>query len=91
MIRFTTVWEVFHGSAMNMGIRGEKIQHVIARVTNIVFPKSVCSCVIHVGTNNLDSNSAGEICEGILLCASMLRSKVKMLLSVEFCHEMAIG
>ena len=39
--RFSDVWHIFFGNALNLGIRGDGTEHVILSVNNLSFPASI--------------------------------------------------
>ncbi|MCA9105093.1 MAG: GDSL family lipase [Planctomycetales bacterium] len=72
------VWQEFYGerNAVNLGIGGDRTQHVIWRLDNGNFtditPKVA---VIMIGTNNAGSNSSAEIAEGVKVIVGQIREK----------------
>lgn len=72
------VWKTFYGdrNAVNLGIGGDRTQHVIWRLDNGnlegISPKAA---VIMIGTNNSGSNSPEEIAEGVEVIVKQLREK----------------
>ncbi len=80
------VWAKFYGerNAVNLGIGGDRTQHVIWRLQNGnlegISPKAA---VIMIGTNNSGSNSPEQIAEGVTEIVKILRhqtSNTKILL-----------
>jgi sialidase-1 len=77
----TKVWEKYYGDrkAANMGIGGDRTQHVLWRLDhgNVdgISPKVV---VLMIGTNNSngDEHTAEEIADGIVAIVEKLRSKL---------------
>jgi len=71
-------WNEFYGerNAVNLGIGGDRTQHVIWRLDNGnlegITPKLA---VIMIGTNNSNSNQPKEIAEGIEVILEQLKSK----------------
>lgn len=71
------VWQKYYGSrkAANMGIGGDRTQHVLWRLENGniegLSPKLV---VLMIGTNNSGTNTAEEISDGIKAIIAKLRS-----------------
>jgi lysophospholipase L1-like esterase len=62
------VWEKYYTprNAMNLGISGDRTQHVIWRLQNGNFDGQTPKlCVIMIGTNNYNDNNAQEIADGI--------------------------
>lgn len=75
------VWEKFYGprKAVNMGIGGDRTQHVLWRLEHgnfdLVKPKLA---VVMIGTNNSngEDNSVAEIADGVRAVVSKLRQKL---------------
>ena len=73
------VWEKYYTprSAVNLGIGGDRTQHVIWRLDNGnidgISPKLA---VLMIGTNNSKDNSSKEIAEGIEAIVKKLRTKL---------------
>jgi lysophospholipase L1-like esterase len=73
------VWSKFYGerNAVNLGIGGDRTQHVIWRLDNgnlyNIKPKAA---VIMIGTNNSGSNTPEQIAEGVTKIVNQLRTKV---------------
>jgi lysophospholipase L1-like esterase len=72
------VWAKFYGerNAVNLGIGGDRTQHVIWRLDNgnlyRIEPKAA---VIMIGTNNSGSNTPEQIAEGVTVIVKQLREK----------------
>lgn len=88
--RGKNVWAKFYGkrNAVNLGIGGDRTQHVIWRLDNGnltgIAPKAA---VIMIGTNNSGSNSPEEIAEGVTAIVRQLQKKTpktKILLLATF-------
>jgi lysophospholipase L1-like esterase len=88
--RGRTVWAKYYGkrNAVNLGIGGDRTQHVIWRLQNGnlkgISPKLA---VIMIGTNNAGSNTPEEIAEGIKAILEEVRTrtpKTKILLLAIF-------
>ena len=73
------VWKRFYGlrHAANFGIGGDQTQHVLWRIRHGeldgIHPRVV---VLMIGTNNVGSNSADEIAQGITAIIKDLRQKL---------------
>ena len=73
------VWTKFYGkrNAVNLGIGGDRTQHVIWRLDNgnlyRIKPKAA---VIMIGTNNAGANSSQEIADGVEVIVKQLRKKL---------------
>lgn len=72
------VWAEYYGkrNAVNLGIGGDRTQHVIWRLDNGNFkditPKAA---VIMIGTNNSGSNTSQEIADGVTKIVEQIRKK----------------
>ena len=73
--RYPNVWSKYFGSlnALNLGISGDRTQHVLWRARNLVLTDSVKYVVIHCGTNNVDANKPDDIADGIIEIGLSLR------------------
>ncbi len=77
--RGKNVWAKFYGkrNAVNLGIGGDRTQHVIWRLDNgnvkDISPKAA---VIMIGTNNSGSNTSQQIAEGVTAIVKQLRDKL---------------
>ncbi len=73
------VWAEFYGkrNAVNLGIGGDRTQHVIWRLDNDnvkdISPKAA---VVMIGTNNSGSNTPEQIAEGVAVIVKQLRTKL---------------
>lgn len=73
------VWAKFYGerNAVNLGIGGDRTQHVIWRLDNDnvkdIAPKAA---VVMIGTNNSGSNTPEQIAEGVAVIVKQLRTKL---------------
>jgi beta-glucosidase len=73
------VWAKFYSkrNAVNLGIGGDRTQHVIWRLDNgnikDIKPKAA---VIMIGTNNSGSNTPEQIAEGVAVIVKQLRTKL---------------
>jgi len=72
------VWAKYYGkrNAVNLGIGGDRTQHVIWRLDNgnlkNITPKAA---VIMIGTNNSGSNTPAEIADGVKVIVEQIRKK----------------
>ena len=75
--RYKNVWNKYFGfsKTVNLGISGDKTQHVLWRAENLVIPSSVKFITAHCGTNNLDYDDPNCIAKGILNIGKSLLSK----------------
>lgn len=77
----SNVWNKFYGQrkAVNLGIGGDRTQHVLWRMTNAPFgnmkPKAA---VVMIGTNNSngEDNTPGQIAEGVTAIVKKLRERL---------------
>ena len=76
LARFSDVWHNFFRNALNLGIGGDRTEHVIWRVDNLSFPASIKYVIIHCGTNNIKFNNATDIANGILCVYYLIQSKL---------------
>ena len=76
LARFSDVWHNFFRNALNLGIGGDRTEHVIWRVYNLSFPASLKYVIIHCGTNNVKFNNATDIANGILCVYFLIQSKL---------------
>lgn len=73
------VWDQFYGkrNAVNLGIGGDRTQHVIWRLNNGnikgISPKVA---VVMIGTNNSRDNTSEQFAEGVTVIINQLRSKL---------------
>ena len=76
--RGKNVWAKFYGkrNAVNLGIGGDRTQHVIWRLDNgnlkNIAPKAA---VIMIGTNNAGANTSQQIADGVEAIVKQLRNK----------------
>ena len=77
--RGSKVWEQFYGkrNAVNLGIGGDRTQHVIWRLDNGnvkgISPKAA---VVMIGTNNSRDNTPEQIAEGVTVIINQLQNKL---------------
>lgn len=77
--RGKNVWAKYYGkrNAVNLGIGGDRTQHVIWRLDNGnikgISPKLA---VIMIGTNNSGNNSSEQIADGVTVIVKQLRKKL---------------
>ena len=88
--RGKAIWAEYYGdrNAVNLGIGGDRTQHVIWRLQNGnlkgIHPKAA---VIMIGTNNSGDNTAEQIAEGVTKIVQILREttpQTKILLLATF-------
>ena len=71
--RYKDICHKYFSKALNLGIRGDRTEHVLWRSQRIKFSKSVKFIIIHCGTNNLDSDLPYTIANGIASIGSSFR------------------
>ena len=76
LARLSEVWYNFFHNALNLGIGGDRTEHVIWRVDNLSFPASIKYVIIHCGTNNIKFNDPTDIANGILCVYYLIQSKL---------------
>ena len=76
--RYIGVWRKYFSplNALNLGIGGDRTQHVLWRAENLEISPSVKYVVLHCGTNNIDRDTASCIANGILSVAVTFQEKV---------------
>ena len=75
--RYPKVWNnSFNDSCLNLGIGGDRTQHVLWRCRNLPIPSSLKFCVVHCGTNNISTDSKYDICKGLTeICNTLINKK----------------
>ena len=76
LARFSDVWHNFFHNAHNLGIGGDRTEHIIWRVDNLPFPASTKYVIIHCGTNNIKFNDPTDIANSILCVYYLIQSKL---------------
>ena len=76
--RYIDVWRKFFAPlrALNLGIGGDRTQHVLWRAENLHISSTTKFVVLHCGTNNIDRDTASCIANGILSIAVTFQEKV---------------
>ena len=67
---------IFFRNPLNLGIGGDRTEHVIWRVDNLSLSASIKYVIIHCGTNNVKFNNPTDISDGILCVYFLIRSKL---------------
>ena len=67
--KFPGVWNQYLSpfGALNLGIGGDRVEHIQWRMRNMVLPKTVGTVVIHAGTNNVGRSKPEDIANGIMV------------------------
>ena len=76
LARFSDVWYNFFHNPLNLGIGGDRTEHVIWRVDNLSLSASIKYVIIHCGTNNVKFNNPTDIADGILCVYFLIQSKL---------------
>ena len=76
--RYIDVWRKYFGPlrALNLGIGGDRTQHVLWRAENLDISPTTKFVVLHCGTNNIDRDTASCIANGILSIAVTFQEKI---------------
>lgn len=76
--RYIDVWRKYFGPlrALNLGIGGDRTQHVLWRAENLDISPTTKYVVLHCGTNNIDRDTASCIANGILSIAVTFQEKI---------------
>ena len=92
---YPTVWRNFilQYKTVNLGIGGDRIENVLWRINDIVFPKSIRSAVIHCGTNNINTSCSDEMVVGVVTIARSIShcSQIRRSFLVAYYQETFIG
>ena len=59
--RYSNVWETFFKESLNLGIGGDRTQHILWRVERLPVPSHLKYVIIYCGTNNISKDSPSEI------------------------------
>ena len=60
---------------LNFGVSGDRTQHVLWRIKFGALPNRTRLIIVHVGTNNVERDSAVDIAAAIILIANMLHQR----------------
>ena len=74
--RYQNVWDKFLKplKALNCGVGGDRIQHVLWRALNLPVSLNLKNVVVLCGTNNLRLDSPKDIADGILEIARLFET-----------------
>ena len=72
--RYSQVWENFFTNTINLGIGGDKIQHVLWRLRNTRLSPNINYVIVHCGTNNIDTNTPDDISNALVLAANLIHN-----------------
>ena len=75
--RYRSVWKSYFDKldAINCGIGGDRVEHVLWRCKNLPSHLSLRNAVIICGTNNIEFSSPNDIVDGIIEIGLSLRRK----------------
>ena len=66
LTRYNNVWKKIFGSGfINLGIRGDRVEHVLWRVKDTAFPPRLKYVVILFGMNNINKDPPHDIVQGL--------------------------
>ena len=76
--RYNNVWNSYFAplKAANLGIGGDKVQHILWRIEDLELPSSLNYLFLHCGTNNISCSSPRDIADGILSIGIMAKKKL---------------
>ena len=66
---------LFGSSFINLGIRGDHVEHVLWRVNDIAFPPQLKNVVILCGTNNINKDPPHDIVQGLIAIGSSFKNR----------------
>ena len=77
LTRYNNVWKNLFGNGfINLGIRGDRVEHVLWRVTDIAFPPRLKNVVILCGTNNINKDPPShDIILGLIAIGSSFKNR----------------
>ena len=71
--RYKKIWDkYFFNSALNLGIGGDMLQHVLWRIRNTRLSKNIKFIVAHCGTNNVHHHQPDDIVDAMTLIAEKI-------------------
>ena len=76
LTHYNNVWKNLIGSGfINLGTRGDCVEHVLWRVKDIAFPSRLKNVVILCGTNNINKDSPHDIVQGLFVIGSSFKNR----------------
>jgi len=76
--RYSDIWKDNFTSSLNLGVGGDRVEHVLWRIQNYSLPASVKVVVVMCGTNNIGKNDARLIAATLEYTADhLLKRNVK--------------
>ena len=76
LARYPEVWLQYFKNALNLGIGGDRVEHVLWRVENLDLSSSIQDIVLQCGTNSLENDSPMEIANSITCIALTIMKKI---------------
>ena len=73
LTRYPDTWKKYFAGAVNFGIGGDRVEHVLWRSKNLPKLTSLNKIVILCGTNNILNTSPYDIADGIINIASVFK------------------
>ena len=73
--RYGNVWGTFFKESLNLGIGGDRTQHILWRVERSPVQSHLIYVIIHCGTNNIGKDSPSEIANSILCIALLFKKR----------------
>ena len=76
--RYQKAWKKYFKlyKAVNCGIPGDRIQHILWRAEDLSVPPSATYVVVHCGTNNLDHDKPKTIVDNIVKIGKVFQEKL---------------
>ena len=78
--RYPSVWRLFN-STLNLGIGGDRVEHVMWRLKKHVFPDSVRAVILLCGTNNINKDLQYYIADFIVSCLNSFKFNFKLVVA----------
>ena len=80
LARYQNLWKKYFVSlnAINLGIRGDRVENVLWRAISLPLPSSVRNIVVQCGTNNISTDSLCVIADSIVDVGTFLPRKSNM-------------
>ena len=76
LTRYGNVWKnIFGIEFTNLGIRWDRVENVLWRVRDIVFPPRLKNVVILCGTNNINKDPPYDIVQGLITIGSSFKNR----------------
>ena len=82
--RYKAIHQAFFPTALNHGIRGDRVENVLWRLRNTRLNSNLKIVLVHCGTNNLDSNTPTDIVNGLMSSPPLVHKyhqRIKVIIS----------